>query len=340
MLTLPGLGVVSVSGFERPWLFALLLAPVALAALYVGAQLRRRRRMMRFVDEGLLETVAPSRPSGRRHLPIAVLLVALALLVVALAGPTRDIRVPRNRAVIMVAIDVSQSMQATDEPPNRLDAAKAAVKRFAEQLTPGVNLGLIAFAGQPNVLVSPTPNHAATITALDNLRPDNSTAIGEAIFAALQSVATVATVLSSGNAPPPPARIVLLSDGKENKPDKPDNPGTPRGAYTAARAAKDQGVPISTIAFGTPAGVITLKGDRIPVPVDDSMLRRIAELSGGQAYKAANVDELDRSYQSVQQQVGYQTISGPASAAWLRLAVLTATVAAVLALLINRRLPA
>jgi Ca-activated chloride channel family protein len=340
MLPLPGLGVVSLSGFQRPWLFALLLVPAGLLLLFVLASLRRRRRMQRFTDTELLNSVAPRRPHRWRHVPMAVMLVALVLLTVALAGPTRDIRVPRNRAVIVLAIDMSQSMRATDEPPTRLEAAKAAAKRFAQQLTPGVNLGLIGFAGTANVLVSPTPNHDATIAALDNLRAEDATAIGEAIAAALQSVATVAAVLSSGDATPPPARIVLLSDGKENKPGNPDNPGTPRGAYTAARAAKDQGVPISTIAFGTRAGMVELQHQRVPVPVDDSMLKRIAQLSGGQTYRASSVDELNRSYAAVQQQVGYQTTSGPASAAWLRLAVLVATIATATALFFNRRLPA
>ena len=155
-------------------------------------------------------------------------------------------------------------MLATDVAPNRLDAAKQAAKQFAQQLTPGVNLGLISFTGNANVLVSPTPQHGATIGALDSLKPENQTAIGEAIFAALQSLQTVAAVLSSGGTTPPPARIVVLSDGKENKPSNPDNP---HGANTAARAAKDQGVPVSTISFGTQAGIVAVNDQQVPVPV-------------------------------------------------------------------------
>jgi Ca-activated chloride channel family protein len=257
-------------------------------------------------------------------------------LTVAMAGPTRDTHIPRNRAVIMLAIDVSQSMRATDVAPSRLEAAKQAAKRFAQQLTPGVNLGLISFAGNVNVLVSPTPQHEATIGALDNLKPDNQTAIGDAIFAALESVQTVAAVLSSGATTPPPARIVVLSDGKENKP---GNPNNLRGAYTAARAAKDQGVPVSTISFGTADGFVEVNNERVAVPVDASMLKQIAQLSGGQSYVATNIDELSRSYAAVQQQVGYQNVPGPAAAAWLRLAVVAATIAAAAALVINRRLP-
>lgn len=334
-MTAPGIGALSFSGFQHPWLAGFALVPIGLLALYVLAQIRRRRRMRRFADPELADTVVPRRESRWRHVPIAMLLIALLLLTVALAGPSRSIRIPRNRAVIMLAIDVSQSMRATDVAPSRLDAAKQAAKKFAGELTPGVNLGLISFAGTANVLVSPTPQHEATIAALDNLRPDNSTAIGEAIFSALDSIATVAAVLSS-NASSPPARIVLLSDGKENKP---ENPNNPRGAYTAARAAKDRGVPISTISFGTGDGYVEVDNQRLPVPVDPDMLQHIAQMSGGQSYKATNVDELNRSYAAVQDQVGYQTVPGPAGSGWLRLAVMSATIAVLLALIINRRLP-
>ena len=334
-MTAPGIGALSFSGFQHPWLAGFALVPIGLLALYVLAQIRRRRRMRRFADPELADTVVPRRESRWRHVPIAMLLIALLLLTVALAGPSRSIRIPRNRAVIMLAIDVSQSMRATDVAPSRLDAARQAAKKFAGELTPGVNLGLISFAGTANVLVSPTPQHEATIAALDNLRPDNSTAIGEAIFSALDSIATVAAVLSS-NASSPPARIVLLSDGKENKP---ENPNNPRGAYTAARAAKDRGVPISTISFGTSDGYVEVDNQRLPVPVDPDMLQHIAQMSGGQSYKATNVDELNRSYAAVQDQVGYQTVPGPAGSGWLRLAVMSATIAVLLALIINRRLP-
>lgn len=331
--------MISLSGFQHHWIFLLGLVPIGLLLVYVGAQIRRRRRVRRYTEPELLDSVAPQGPNPWRHVPIALLLVALLLLTVALAGPTRDVHIPRNRAVIMLVVDESQSMRATDVQPSRLAAAQQAAKKFAQQSTPGVNLGLVAFAGNADVLVSPTTDHAATITALDNLRPADSTATGEGIFAALQSIATVATVLTGGHATPPPARVVLLSDGKENKPANPDNPDTPHGAYTAARAAKDRGVPISTISFGTKGGYLALNDQQVAVPVDDSMMKRIAQLSGGQTYSASNIDELNRSYAAVQEQVGYQTVQGPAGAGWLRLAVIIATIASIAALVIHRRLP-
>ncbi|MCV7230527.1 VWA domain-containing protein [Mycolicibacterium komossense] len=335
-MTLPGIGPVTLSGLEHPQMLFLGVVPAALLVLYVVVQVRNRRRVRRYVNSELMDSVASQGASPWRHVPVGAALVALLFLTVALAVPSQNVRIPRNRAVIMLVVDVSQSMRATDVTPSRLAAARESAKIFAAQLTPGVNLGLISFAGHANVLVSPTPEHGATISALDNLHPDNSTATGDAILAALQSIATVAAVLGGGDTAPPPARIVLLSDGKENEPENPDNP---HGAYTAARAAKDQGVPVSTISFGTAGGVVSLDNRTVPVPVDADMMKQIAQLSGGQFYTASNIDELNRSYDAIEQQVGYQTVPGPASAGWLRLAVLVATLGALLALVINRRLP-
>ena len=335
-MTLPGIGVLSLSAPAHPWALLLTLVPLGLLALYAWVQGQRRRRLLRYSDTAMLPNVSP-RPAHRlQHLAVGAALLALLFLVFALAGPTHQTRIPRNRAVVMLVIDVSESMAATDVEPTRLEAAKQAAKQFAEQLTPGVNLGLVSFAGNVNLLVSPTPDHSATVEALGRLRTDASTATGEAIFTALQAVSTVTAVLSSEQTTRPPARIVLLSDGEENKP---GNPNNPRGAFTAARSAQDQGVPISTITFGTRYGFVKVNGESLPVPVNGDEMKQIAQLSGGQAFTAANVDELNRSYSSILEQVGYQTINAPSGAGWLRLAVLAATVATFAALIVNRTMP-
>lgn len=332
-MTLPGFGALPVSGWQDPAWLLLLAAPVLLLALYLLANVRRGRRLDRF--SGASESVVPSRPSRWRHLPMALMLLALLPLTLALAQPSKDVRVPRNRAVIMLVIDVSASMGATDVPPTRLDAARKAAKDFARQVTPGVNLGLIAFSGSPTVLVSPSPQHNLTVDALDKLHTDQSTATGQAIFAALQAIQTVNSVLQGPDDTPPPARIVLLSDGKENKPDNPNNTD---GAYTAARAARQHGVPITTIAFGTATGHVEVKNEPVPVPVDPDMMKTVAKLSGGQTATAGNVDELNRQFAAIGDQLGAQNVRGPASAGWLRLAVLLGVLGAVLAVVINRRL--
>jgi Ca-activated chloride channel homolog len=334
-MTLPLLGPLSLSGFEHLWFFLFLLAILGIVALYIVVQLARQRRVLRFANMELLESVAPTRPSRWRHVPAILLVLSLVLLTIAMAGPTRDVRIPRNRAVVMLVIDVSQSMRATDVEPSRLAAAQEAAKQFADQLTPGINLGLIAYAGTATVLVSPTTNRDATKNAIDKLQLADRTATGEGIFTALQAIATVGAVIGGGDEPPP-ARIVLMSDGKETVPSNPDNP---KGAYTAARTAKDQGVPISTVSFGTPYGYVEINDQRQPVPVDADMLKKIAEFSGGDAYTASSLEQLKAVFTSLQQQIGYETIKGDASVGWLRLGALVLAIAALSALLINRRLP-
>lgn len=334
-MTLPLLGPMTLTGFAHPWFFLFLLAVAGLVGLYIIVQIARQKRMLRFANMELLEKVAPRRPNRWRHLSAILLVASLVLLTIAMAGPTNDVRIPRNRAVVMLTIDVSQSMRATDVEPSRLAAAQEAAKQFADQLTPGINLGLIAYAGTATVLVSPTTNREATKAAIDKLQLADRTATGEGIFTALQAIATVGAVIGGGDAPPP-ARIVLMSDGKETVPSNPDNP---KGAYTAARTSKDQGVPISTVSFGTPYGYVEINNQRQPVPVDDEMLKKIAELSGGNAYTASSLQQLKEVFTSLQEQIGYETIKGDASVGWLRLGALVLALAALAALVINRRLP-
>jgi Ca-activated chloride channel homolog len=326
-MTLPGIGPLPLYGFQRPAMLVFALVPLALLGIYVIVQARRRRRLHRFTEANVPQSLW-------RHLPIAVSVLCLALLTVALATPTHDMKIPRNRAVIMLVIDMSQSMRATDVEPNRLKAAEQAATQFANQLTPGVNLGLVGFARTPYLLVPPTPQHQATVDALKKLDFADGTATGEAIYTALHAIE--ATAIAGGDTPPP-ARIVLLSDGKENKPSDPSDPHD--GVFTAARLAKDQGVPISTITFGTPSGEIEMEGARVAVPVAADQMKTIARLSGGQSYTATNLSELNKDYDSIQNEIGYRTVPGPGSAGWLRLGVITALIAAALALLINRRLP-
>jgi Ca-activated chloride channel family protein len=326
-MTLPGIGPLPLYGFQRPAMLVFALVPLALLGIYVVVQARRQRRLHRFTEANVPQ-------SFWRHIPIAVSVLCLALLTVALATPTHDMKIPRNRAVIMLVIDMSQSMRATDVEPTRLKAAEQAASQFATQLTPGINLGLVGFARTPYLLVPPTPQHQATVDALKKLDYADGTATGEAIYTALHAIQ--ATAVAGGDTPPP-ARIVLLSDGKENKPSDPSDPHD--GAFTAARLAKDQGVPISTITFGTPSGEIEMAGARVAVPVAADQMKTIARLSGGQSYTATNLSELNKDYDSIQNEIGYRTVPGPGSAGWLRLGVITAMIAAALALLINRRLP-
>lgn len=321
---------MSFSNFVAPWWFLLLVAVALLGAGYVVAQRMRRKRVLRFTNLELLEKVAPKRERWSRHVPAAFLLAALALLTVALAGPTSEQRVPRNRATVMLVVDVSLSMKATDVKPSRLEAAQVAAKSFAEGLTPGINLGLISFAGSATVLVAPTTDRAAVTQSIDGLKLAQSTATGDALVAAMASIDSFGKVVGGAEGPPP-ARIVLMTDGKETV-------GT-RKAFDAAEDARKTGIPISTISFGTEDGVVDIEGRQQSVPVDDDSMKEIAKISGGEFFKAASAEELRRVYDTLGEQIGYEKKQADASKPWLLLGTMTAMFAAAAALLLGQRLP-
>ncbi|MEZ5211588.1 VWA domain-containing protein [Gordonia sp. PP30] len=326
--------------FSHPWWLLSLLLVAALIAAYVIEMRRRRVRALRFANLDVLRSVAPSKRSRLKHVPFAILAVGLVLLCVALAGPQAERNVPRNRATVMLVVDVSNSMKATDVAPSRLQAAQAAGKRFADELTSGINLGLVSFAGTASTLVSPTPDHNATKNALGKLKLADKTATGEGIFAALDQIQTLNSALG-GKAAAPPAHIVLLSDGKQTVPDSPDDP---RGGFTAARKAKEEHIPVSTISFGTLNGTVELPGpngqtERVPVPVDDDTLRKIANLSGGEFYTASSLDELNKVYSTLRKQIGYERQRGDDSRPWLIGGTLLVLAGTAGALFLNRRLP-
>jgi Ca-activated chloride channel family protein len=240
-------------------------------------------------------------------------------------------------------MDVSLSMEATDVEPGRLQVAQEAGKDFVEGLTPGINLGFVTFAGTASVMVSPTTNREAVKHSIDNIKLAERTATGEGILTALQSIDTLAAVLG-GAETPPPARVVLMSDGKQTVPDDKDI-DNPRHGFTAARLAKNKGIPVSTISFGTEWGTVEIpdsdgKGSqRVKVPVDNDSLREIAELSGGDFYTASSLAELTAVYDTLEEQIGYETTRGDASRPWLLLGMLAIAAGVVVSLLYRQRLP-
>lgn len=286
----------------RLWL---LVAVAVIAAVYVALQRRRRTYALRFSSSELFDSVAPSRPGFRRHVPAVTFMLALATLVVAVAQPARQVRVPRERATVIVAIDVSLSMQAEDVDPDRLQAAQEAANRFIDELPPTLNVGVVSFAGTASVLVTPTRDRLPARNAINNLRLAESTAIGEAIFTSLDALL---------GAPPdetgelPPARIVLLSDG-ETTVGRPDS--------AAIEAAREAQIPISTIAFGTEGGTIIyddprtdfVESEPIRVPVREDNLRAIADATEGAFFTAASLEELEEVYQDIGSAIGYEDVN-------------------------------
>ena len=334
---------MSISHFTSAVWLAFLIVIAAIALLYVVVQRRRKRHMLRFSNMETLEKVAPKRPSAWRHAPVALMLVGLVLLTVAAAGPQAAKKVPRNRATVMLVMDVSLSMEATDVPPSRLQVAKEAATNFSEGLTPGINLGLVTFAGTASVQVSPTTNREAMKAAIGNMKLAERTATGEGIYSALQAIDTLGAVLG-GAEKPPPARIVLMSDGKQTVPDDKDI-DNPRHGFVAARMAKEKGIPVSTISFGTTWGSVEIpdpggKGSqRVRVPVDDDSLREIAKISGGDFYTASTLEELSAVYDTLDKQIGFEMEMGDASRPWLLLGLLLTAAGVVGGLVYRQRLP-
>ena len=310
------------------WLW--LLVPVAaLAAAYVVVQLRRKRFVARFSNVELLGSVAPRRPGWRRHLTFALLLIALSVLSIGVARPAASVRVPRDRATVVMAIDVSLSMQATDVLPSRIQAAETAAKKFVDLIPARINLGLVAFGGSASVLVPPTLDRAALKTSIDKLQLEQSTAIGEAVFTSLDAITVFSQATTAKGDKPPPARIVLMSDGASNK---------GRTVTDAAAAAKKADVQVSTIAFGTDTGTVTYDGQTIPVPADKPTLNYLAQSTGGTFHTATSVQELESVYANIGSQIGYTTVHRDISWRFLAIGLLFAMGAAAASMLWAGRL--
>lgn len=279
---------------SRGWLL-LLLAVVAVAGAYVVLQIVGRRRYeVRFTNLALLGSVAPRRPGWRRHVPAGLMVLMLASMVVALARPAQEEQVPRERATIMLAIDVSISMDATDVSPSRFEAAKQAAVQFTDMLPEPINLGLVAFAGTANVLVAPTTDRDRVTGAIQRLQLAEATAIGEAVLASLDAIRSVPAPADDEAVP---AHILVLSDGETTA-------GTPNDV--AAEAAAEAGVPVTTIAFGTPGGVIEYEGEIVPVRVNDQELAELAEQTGGAAFEAASAEQLGSVYADIGSAIGFE----------------------------------
>jgi Ca-activated chloride channel family protein len=313
--------------FLQPWWLLALLPVFAIAAAYVWRQLRRRAYAVRFTNVDLLKTLAPKGLGWRRHVAAGTFLLALLALATAMARPSVDAKEPLERATVMLAVDVSLSMEADDVKPNRLAAAQDAAKEFVRQLPNSYNLGLVSFAKSANVLVSPTKDHESVVQAIDGLQLAEATATGEAVFTCLQAIQTVPADGANGA---PPARIVLLSDGYRTY---------GRSIEEAATAASTANVPVSTIAFGTDSGVVDIGGQLQRVPVDRLSLAQLAETTSGFFYEAASASELKRVYEDMGSSIGHRIKPREITQWYAGAALLFALAAGAMSLLWTSRLP-
>lgn len=310
---------------ERLWF---VLAVPALLFVYL-VLLRHRQARARVTGIDNLNRVLPVQAAWKRHVAVVAAVGSLASLVVAFAQPKDLVNVPRERATIVVAIDVSRSMAAEDVKPNRLAAAQDAAQRFVNVLPPGFNVSLVAFAGASSIIVPPTTDRGMVNRAIENLQLAPATAIGEGIYSSLDALA-LAPADPKRPDEPAPGSIVVLSDGFSN---------VGRSSADAAKVSKERGYAIYTIAYGTLNGYVEVDGHREPVPYRPAELNEVARLSGGEAFKAGSYGELSAVYQSIARSVGYEKVEREVTERYVGGAVALAILASLAVLSLAARWP-
>ena len=295
-------------------LWALLCVPVALAA-YLVAQRRRSRYTVRFTNLDLLANVVSAKPGWRRHVPPALYLLALAALLISLARPQAVALVPKEQATIILVMDVSGSMNATDVEPTRLVSSQRAAASFVQQLPEKFRVGIVSFASTAQTLTRPTTDRPAVDEAIESLHAEGATAMGDGIERALDvkrppgSPASGSTVRPAPSPDGPqgatedaPLVVLLLSDGANTQ-------GRAQ-PMEAAADAKQLGVPVFTIALGTDQGMVDVPDEtgnlrRIPVPPDKLTLQRIAETTGARFFAAPSSRDLKGVYRELGSKIGF-----------------------------------
>jgi Ca-activated chloride channel family protein len=309
--------------FQAPlFLIGLIAIPLALLALW-SARRRPAKYVVRFPATATLAAVVGKTGRARRIIPPTLLTLSLAGLVTALARPEATIAVPIEKASVMLVTDTSGSMNATDVSPSRLGAAQAAATHFLDRVPKSLQTGLVAYADGPNTVLRPTQDRDTVKSTLNALQADGGTATGDALESALSA-------LGKRGKNSPPAAIVLLSDGASK---------TGRDPAEVAREAKAAGVPIYTVALGTPDGVIQQGGQVLNVAPDPQALAQIAQLSGGRAFTAEDSDALDAVYQTLGSKIGTKKEKKEVSAGFAAFGLLLLGGAAFTSLRWRGRLP-
>ena len=286
---------VTFSQPARLWLLAL---AGALAVGYVVVQVRRRSLARRYATSAMLPSLLPRRIGPWRHLVAVVFLAAVVVSALGAAQPTVPGEQEREQATIIVAIDVSDSMGATDVAPDRITAAKAAATDFVRDLPDTFDVGVVTAGASPIVAVPPTTDHDRVVAAIARLELSPGTALGDAIFTALGAIPPVPPGNESA-VDERAARIVLLSDGVTT---------TGRPDSEAIDAAVEAGVPVSTIAFGTDEATVVSQGQVVSVPVDATALQAIADGTEGAFFEAESLQELRSIYETVDAEIAIETV--------------------------------
>ena len=288
--------------FTWPMALLALAAVPALVVLYVAYDRRRRDSAARFGNPDLLPNVVDREPGRLRHLPLAILLIALAAMIVGVARPHANVSVKREEATVILDMDTSRSMAATDVAPTRLDAARSAAKAFLAKVPEKFQVGVVSFATRAVVGVPPTADRSLVEASLDTLRPGEGTAIGDGVALSVQ----LGQKTRAADGTSPPRAVVLISDGARE--------GGRISPAAAAARAKAQHVPVYTVLVGTQNGVVhqTLTGGYrqiVRVPASPGTLQQIAQGSGGEFFTAPDADRLRKVYEDLGSRLGTHTES-------------------------------
>lgn len=272
----------------------------AIVAAFAVLERRRRRQSADFASPALVPAVVDRSPGRRRFVPLVVLLVGLVAMVVGVARPHATITVPREEATVMIAIDTSRSMKASDVKPTRLAAALDAANKFVAKLPTKYRVGIVSFASNARVALPPTANRDLVTTALADLHPGEGTAIGDAVALSVR----IAKGQRTSDGKVPPTAVLMFSDGARD--------GGRTTPQAAARQAKAAHMPVYTVVLGTPNGVVqqTLTGGyrvTIHVPPSPQTLQRIAEGSGGQSFSVASQSKLKQVYRKLGSLLGHKS---------------------------------
>jgi len=284
-------------------LWSLLLIPLLVLG-YLRAFRRPTRHPVEFPNTALLAAAMARAGRFRRHLPAALYLAGMALLLAALARPVAPLPVPSNKVTVVLSIDVSRSMLAQDIRPTRMEAAKTAARDFVRALPAGLRVGLVTFSSYATLIVPPTADHARVIEAIDLLTTEFATAIGDGLLEAVWALPGRVRLVDPA-APPAtptqplaPATVVLLSDGQSNRGVLP---------HDAARIAREQQVKVYTVGVGTPEGTfLNLGGRSIWVRLDEETLREMAEITGGNYYRTTSAAALRQAYRHLGRLIGWE----------------------------------
>jgi Ca-activated chloride channel family protein len=283
--------------FQSPLaLIGLVLVPV-LVGLYVVRERRRQSYASRFTATALLPNLVDAAPGWRRHLPVALFLVALAAMIVGVARPHASVSVQREEATVLIAIDSSLSMSAQDVRPSRLAAAQSAAQTFVDGMPKKFRVGVIGFAGRAYVAVPPTQDRELVHNALKALKPGQGTALGDAV--ALGTRLARAERTSDGRIPP--TAMLVISDGAQKS-----GQTTPD---VAAAQAKSLHIPVYTVVVGTQDGVVNVPvaggyHAQLRVPPSPDTLRAVASITGGQFFTAPDATRLRQIYQKLGSRLG------------------------------------